>query len=173
MIGRMKDNTKCLFLIEWKYTEAYPKKSQYIEKRAAVYDELIKSSDSPFHNKNPEAYYFEPFYQLMRQTLLGWLLAKNCDHDCSQYRHVHVVPKENKEFTQNVTSHSLSPGSKDVIEAWRSILINPEFFVSTTPKDFMLPVAVNRDTAALIEYLQKRYWGELRPEKKMLMQECR
>jgi hypothetical protein len=70
------------------------------------------------------------------------------------------VPKENEEFARNITSRNLSPGSKDVTEAWRSVLVRPDFYVTTTPKDFLMPVAGKRDTAPLIEYLQKRYWGE-------------
>lgn len=32
--------------------------------------------------------YYEPFYQMMRQTLLGNLCAINNDHGCDDYIHV-------------------------------------------------------------------------------------
>lgn len=48
MMGRLRDGRLRLFLIEWKYTEAYAPADKYIPARAKVYDELIRDPGSPF-----------------------------------------------------------------------------------------------------------------------------
>jgi hypothetical protein len=157
MIGRTADGVRRAFLIEWKYTEAYRHEDKYVPERAQVYDHLITAEDSPFRPIEPRAFYYEPFYQMMRQTLLGCQLIKHNDHGCASYRHVHVVPEENTEFHQTVTAPLLKGAS--VSEAWRAVLKHPEFYIGSTPADFMRPVLQERDTKALTDYLDRRYWS--------------
>jgi len=144
-------------MIEWKYTEVYRRKDKYIRERGIVYDDLIIAADSPFTQINPRAFYFEPFYQMMRQTLLGWQISKHKDHGCTSYRHVHVVPEQNAEFHENVTTPLLQGTS--VTQAWTKILKKPELYISTTPNNFMQPVIEGQDTKSLTEYLRRRYWS--------------
>ena len=157
MIGRIFGGGPRAFLIEWKYAELCRGENKYKDVRADRYDDLITAEELPFVNIEPRALYFEPFYQLMRQTLLGWQIAEHKDHGCTSYRHVHVVPEANEEFHQNITSPGLNGGS--VSEAWTAILKRPDLYVSTTPTKFMQPVVNQRDTKALINYLQRRYWS--------------
>jgi hypothetical protein len=157
MIGRDIDGSRRAFLIEWKYTESCEPEDKYIPRRSEVYDSVILATDSPFAHVDPKAFYFEPFYQLMRQTLLGWLLAKNKDHGCTSYRHVQIVPAENVEFQDNVTSPYLKGAS--VSEAWSSVLRQSDLYIATTPAKFMRPVVDGRDTQSLTNYLQRRYWS--------------
>jgi Restriction Endonuclease associating with ARP/Domain of unknown function (DUF3470) len=76
MIGRTAHDARRAFLMEWKYTEAYRREDKYIPERARVYDDLVTAEDSPFKQVEPRALYFEPFYQMMRQTLLGWQISE-------------------------------------------------------------------------------------------------
>ena len=156
MIGRTKNGERRAFLIEWKYTEFYRAEDKHIPERAKVYDHLIAASDSPFKAIQPQSLYFEPFYQMMRQTLLGWLIAKNKDHGCSSYRNVHVVPKENEDFHGRITAPSLK--GAHVSDAWRSVLRNPELYIGSTPADLMRSTEEQKDTKALTAYLRRRYW---------------
>jgi len=137
------------FLIEWKYAELCRGEDKYNDVRAGRYDDLITAEKSPFVKIEPRALYFEPFYQLMRQTLLGWQIAEHKDHGCK--------PEANEEFHQNITSPGLKGGS--VSEAWTAILKLPDLYISTTPAKFMQPVVNQRDTKALTNYLQRRYWS--------------
>ncbi|MGH6835098.1 MAG: PGN_0703 family putative restriction endonuclease [Methylocella sp.] len=157
MIGRTAHGGRRAFLVEWKYTEAYSREDKYIPERALVYDHLITAEDSPFKRIEPRALYFEPFYQMMRQTLLGWQISKHTDHGCTSYRHVHVVPEQNAEFHRNVTAPLLKGAS--VSEAWLAVLRRPELYIGTTPANFMRPVVEERDTKALMGYLKWRYWS--------------
>jgi hypothetical protein len=157
MIGRMKDGKKKLFLIEWKYTEVYSNEDKYIPERSSVYDDLIIAEDSPFESSiKPSAFYFEPFYQLMRQTLLGQQCARHADHGVSDYVHVHVVPEKNKELLGKITSPELS--GKNIHDVWEKVLKDKLKFIHTTPEKLLTPVLKLVDTKAATSYLQQRYW---------------
>ena len=157
MSGRTTAGERRSFLIEWKYTETYRREDKYIPERAYVYDELIRAEHSPFKAVEPRALYFERFYQMMRQTLLGWLICEHEDHGCSSYRNIQVAPEENTEFHSSVTSPLLA--GKDICSAWRAVLKSPEFYISETPAGFMQPILGMRDTKSLTSYLDLRYWA--------------
>lgn len=157
MVGITGDGQRRLFLIEWKYVETYQVEDKYIDQRAVIYDQHIMKSDGPIEIDDPAKLYYEPFYQLMRQTLLGWLMVQGKELGCTSYRHVHIAPAENIELLNRVTSPSL-PG-KSVYEAWRSVLRGPELFISKTPKELLSPVASLSDTKSAIGYLARRYWA--------------
>lgn len=163
MIGRNKEGNKVFFLIEWKYTEFYSSEDKYIRPRAKVYDHLIKDSSSPFREKSVRVYYFEPFYQMMRQTLLAWKLIENKDHCCSDYYHIHVIPDENRDLIQKITSPNLE--GKDISEAWQMILNNPDKYKHISPKGFLKPCSEITDSQSLLSYLEKRYWQMDTPTK--------
>jgi hypothetical protein len=157
MIGTLAGGDKRAFLIEWKYTEKYAREDKYIPERAKVYDHLITSKESPFKEVEARAFYFEPFYQMMRQTLLGSLIGRHEDHGCTSYRHIHVIPEQNTDLNNYVTSRFLKDTT--VAMAWQDVLRCPEFYISTTPASFMKPLITQRDTKALTDYLQWRYWS--------------
>lgn len=156
MIGRTSGGGLRLFLIEWKYVESYAPEDKYIPQRREVYDPHIVAAGSPFRVARPSALYFEPFYQLMRQTLLGHLLIERGEAGCDSWRHVHVAPAENIEFHRRVTSPALS--GETVYEAWRNVLVRPELFLTATPEMLLRPIADCPDTRSHLAYLRDRYW---------------
>lgn len=156
MIGKNAKGIKIFFLIEWKYTENYQSEDKYIPERAKVYDYLIEDKQSPFKKKNVRAYYYEPFYQMMRQTLLGWKFVENKDHCCSDYRHIHVIPKENKELLNKITSPDLK--GENISEAWKSVLNNPDKYITISPQELLSPCSEIVDSKSLLSYLKSRYW---------------
>ena len=156
MIGQNSVGKKKLFLIEWKYTEYYNAKNLYIPQRAKVYDYLITDNSSPFKEIPVKAFYYEPFYQLMRQTLLGWKCIENNDHGCSDYINVHVIPKENMELLKKVTSPYLT--GETITEAWKSVLKNSNKYKTVSPQDFISPCSKKVDSQSFLSYLGKRYW---------------
>lgn len=132
MIGVTKANKRKVYFIEWKYTESYQVENKYIPERAKIYDHLIDAPDSPLIYGIPfEAYYYEPFYQLMRQTLLAWECVKNRDHQIDDYLHVHVVPEENDELKEKITSPILKGDNIHI--AWKSALKDNSKFLSVSP----------------------------------------
>ncbi len=157
MIGQLRSGAHRLFLIEWKYTESYQGEDKYIRERADRYDKLIAAPDSPFVGGiDVAAFYFEPFYQLMRQTLFGSQSVKVKDYGVSSYKHVHVVPTENAELRERITSNGLT--GTDIHDAWSKTLKDKDAFIGTTPEELLKPVSALRDTKSVLHYLENRYW---------------
>lgn len=157
MLGETTDNKRILFLIEWKYTESYRPDSKYIERRAQVYDHLITDPKRPFvPNIRPADLYFEPFYQMMRQTLLAHQFELHRELGCDQCLHVHVIPEANKELKETITSRALH--GKTIHEAWTPLLKETHKYRSVDPTALLKPASPLPDTTQWLEYLQRRYW---------------
>jgi hypothetical protein len=157
MVGKKKSGANILVIIEWKYTEEYGGSDLYIPARADIYDPLMARKDSPLRAENPDALYYEPFYQLMRQTLLGWLMVENGEYGCDEYLHVHVIPEKNKVLRETITSPKLAGDSMS--DAWKRMLNTPSSYLVLSPRKLLEPIAQCADTSSLTSYLEKRYWG--------------
>lgn len=161
MIGKQDSGEKILVMIEWKYTESYRVgESKYIPAREEIYDPLLLEEDCPIKVSNPEILYYEPFYQLMRQAILGWKMVQAGEYGCTDYLHVHVIPAGNKELLKTVTSPGLS--GYDLSTAWKGILEKPEKYLVITPENLIWSQQ-NREDLPIISYLKQRYWVEHPP----------
>ena len=157
--GIHRDGRKFLFPIEWKYVEAYGNDNKASgekgKTRKARYTELINQS-SQLNANYFNVYYFEPFYQLMRQTL--WveqmIIHKQTESiEADDYIHLHVIPDENYELL-----HKIFPCSNQGMEdTWRACLKNQEKYVIISPCELLAPV-LEHEYEPLFTYLQKRYW---------------
>ena len=157
MIGQNKTGQKTMFLIEWKYTEEYSKEDKAIPERTNIYNPYIQAPDSPFAAQvNIPALYYEPFYQMMRQTLLGSQCAAHKDHNCTDYFHLHVIPENNTELRNKITS----PGciGTDISDAWKKMLKNPDKYQTISPEDLLKPCESLNDCNSIMSYLKRRYW---------------
>jgi len=159
MVGKKQDGMNILVLIEWKYTEDYSPKNQYKPARAKVYDPILEEPDCPIHPPSFESLYYEPFYQLMRQTLLGWKMIQSRAYNCDEYIHLHVIPSKNKELKERVTSPDLVGDTMS--EAWQNVLRNPAQYMVLSPEEFLLPIERCLDTSAIFLYLNRRYWANV------------
>jgi len=157
MVGKKKDLSNVLVLIEWKYTEEYREQDKYIPARSNVYNKLLKMDHCPIDTTDYESLYYEPFYQLMRQTLLGWKMVQAGEYKCDEYIHVHVIPENNVELRGRVTSPKLKGDS--MAEAWKSVLIASERYKVISPEEFIKPAFICPDTRSIRAYLEKRYWN--------------
>lgn len=158
MVGRKKSGANILVMIEWKYTEEYVSTDLYIPARANIYDQLLVRKDSPIRVQKPRDLYYEPFYQLMRQTLLGWLMVQNREYGCDEFIHIHVIPRENLKLRETVTSPGLE--GESMTAAWRKVLQHPVRYIVMTPEEIMRPIEVCEDSASILRYLLKRYWNK-------------
>jgi len=157
MLGVTTKKQRILFLIEWKYTEFYSPEDLYITRRAAVYDVLITSGNGPFvAGVAPQSLYYEPFYQMMRQTLLASQFEQHREMDCTRCLNVHVIPKENKDLKEAITSPGLQ--GRNIHDAWRKILKAPEKYVSIDPSELLKEARHLPDTESWLNYLKARYW---------------
>lgn len=159
MLGETVDHKRTLFLIEWKYTESYGGKCKYKDRRALVYDHLIKSPDGPFvSNIEPEKLYFEPFYQMMRQTLLAHQFEIHRELDCDRCIHIHVIPEANKQLKDTISCESFKRFGDTIHDVWASVLKKPYKYCSVDPIRFLAPARTLPNTTDWFEYLRNRYW---------------
>src|SRR5690606_36069886 len=133
--GKKQNGEKVLILIEWKYTESNTNKSLLMsnsgKNRLEVYQELLDNPDCPIKTTDFKDLFFEPYYQLMRQTLLGWTMTRNKEYGVSDWLHLHVIPTDNKELKEKITSKNLK--GKNLEESWRLQLKNPERYIVISP----------------------------------------
>lgn len=159
MLGVTSQGERTLFLIEWKYTEMYGGDDLYIDERAKVYDSLITHRDGPFASGiDQKAFYFEPFYQMMRQTLLGWLFEQHRELDCDACMNIHVIPRGNTELTRSITSPLLRDLGRDLHDVWTKVLKQPKKYLQVDPSSLLEGVKSIADTRSWLTYLQRRYW---------------
>ena len=154
MIGRTNEKN-ILFLIEWKYTETYPRKINKTS-NSKKYNELLRNENCPIKIDNFEKLYYEPYYQLMRQTLLGWKMVDAKEYDCTDYIYLHIIPSDNEELRSTITSPGLV--GTDMTSAWKNVLTNPEKYMVLSPDELFGTLEFENDLQLLPEYLKLRYW---------------
>jgi hypothetical protein len=156
MVGEKGDGKNILVLIEWKYTESYDSKNLYIPERYNNYNPLLQEKGCPIKVEDFEKLYYEPYYQLMRQNLLGWKMIKAGEYNCDEYIHLHIIPTNNKELKLKITSPKLV--GQDMSDAWKKVLIEPDKYKIYSPDALFKPLEYEKDVQSLLKYLKIRYW---------------
>jgi hypothetical protein len=184
--GGHENGKKYIIPIEWKYTEYYDNQDKSVEdkdgeakgtegkgkERLARYSDLINKSQylKSLPDYRNSVYFFEPFYQLMRQTLWAEQLIKHIGSETlwaeqkikhnnsltskdADYIHTHIVPSLNVKLLEK--KHK--PGEKNMEDTWKSCLKHTEKYKIIDPRN-LLKVLDQRKYGDLIEYLNKRYW---------------
>lgn len=162
-----KDGSKWIIPIEWKYTEVYSNQNKALEginidpiqnkgkTRKARYSDLINAS-SQLKSDDHTCYYFEPFYQLMRQTIWAEQMIQNRENEivkADNYLHVHVIPSENKPLLEKKYKCS----NHNMESTWRMHLKDQSKYLIITPEILMSGLDMNK-FQKMIEYLAARYW---------------
>lgn len=178
--AKHKNGEKWLIPIEWKYTEHYYNTDKSIEdsdRKSLKYKKGDEAKgkerlDRYCYNKKGKlidasnylksltkyrnsVYFFEPFYQLMRQTLWAEQTVKNKKTEtikAESYLHVHVIPAENKDLLSKVYKCS----GFDMEKTWRNNLKDQSKYLIITPKNLLSSID-NKKYADLIKYLDIRY----------------
>jgi hypothetical protein len=177
-----KNKSKYLIPIEWKYTESYKYEDKSIEdrdgeakgtegkgkERLRRYSDLITNSQylKSQANYRNSIYFFEPFYQLMRQTLWAEQIIHHKNNEtikADDYIHVHIIPSENEELLKEKNPYKIS--KKPLRESWLDNLKDKEKYVIISPLDFVKNID-NRKYSDLLNYLQDRYWNNEQPRGK-------
>ncbi|MDR1793740.1 MAG: hypothetical protein LBR36_09965 [Bacteroidales bacterium] len=165
-----------MLLIEWKYTEKYGNSDKSIEdndKKSANYQKgdeatgkerlwrystLISQSQQlklKQENYRNSVYFFEPFYQLMRQTLWAeQMIAHKATETikADDFLHVHVIPKENTGLLYKKYRCS----GKEMEETWRDCLIEQNKYQIISPERLLNNIDKTK-YEELIAYLSERY----------------
>jgi len=167
--AKTNEDKLILVPIEWKYTEFYDdqdksKGGEEIKngrrtggkRRLQRYTDLINESKQlkSLDNYEGSIYYQEPFYQLMRQTLLAAEMVKNKDTElikAEDFLHIHVIPSANKDLL----NRKYKVTGKSMEASWDDCLFDKTKYVRVDPKDLLEPI--KEDYPEVVEYLHKRY----------------
>ena len=149
-----------ILLIEWKYTETYgaPIQAKGNPTRTKRYENLTFAPNGPIkadQGLELADFFYEPFYQLLRQQMLAFQLEKAGGFDCA--RVLHVSPRGNRRL-HHVTSRKLQPFGDDAFKVFRKLLVHPDRFVDCRTEDLFRPLiegASPDDPWAT--YLRQRY----------------
>lgn len=123
-----------IVLIEWKYTESYgaPIRDAESPKRAARYGAHF--TDGPVRDDlglKLEDFYYEPFYQLMRQQMLAHCMEGK---EADRVSVLHISPRANRKL-HAVTSPALRQFGDDAFAVWPILLRQPDRFASVAIED--------------------------------------
>jgi hypothetical protein len=98
---------------------------------------MLGDSTGPIKVGEAEWLFYEPFCQLMRQTLLAWCMTKAGEFGASDWIHVHVIPEGNRALRMRAIGCAPALKGESVADAWRSILREPERYRVMTPTDIV------------------------------------
>lgn len=161
---RRYDGKRQLVLGEWKYTEEYkshklPPKEEVNKTRWNTYEEdfQIWRSNNP-NVPTYENYFVEPFYQLMRQSVLADKMQLEREMNADVVVHLHISPKSNKEFSDSFTSPIFAKYGNTVLDAWKGIALQDKF-ISVHSESLLTVIgqAVKNDKKEWADWLLKRY----------------
>jgi len=176
ILAKQNDET-WLIPIEWKYTEHYGNTDKSTEKRRdktgkisdagkerlSRYANLI--SESAQLNKKEKdytssVYFFEPFYQLMRQTLWAEQMIEHNKTEtlkAVKFVHIHVIPENNLTLLEK-TYKSGKMSGKMMEETWRDCLKNQSKYLIINPFEIANIIKETNKYNSLAEYLSQRYY---------------
>jgi hypothetical protein len=151
---------RLLIVFEWKYLEAYGAESVATSSRGsdrvATYAPFLDDADCPIVLGDHKRVFYEPYYQLMRQTLLAWQMVKHREFGASDWVHIHVIPELNVTLRRRGKAAPALVGAS-MAEAWQSALKRPEQYRVMTPSELLAGVGVDGDWAEWRRWLAERY----------------
>lgn len=152
-------------LIEWKYTESYgqPLDPKGDPTRLKRYADKTFAPDGPIRadrRLTVSDFFWEPFYQLLRQQILAWRMEKAKEGGASSAMVLHISAAENATL-HKVTAPALRNCEKDAFKVFQSLLAIPQRFHATSIEQAFLP-AIRSTIAADAQdpwaaYLLDRY----------------
>jgi hypothetical protein len=154
-----RNKERILIPIEWKYTEKYTdgeNKALEYEKgitRQNRYNRLIENSKQLIDSKNKaqSIYYYEPFYEFMRQTLLvEQMILKGLADD---FIHIIVIPSENKDLLGNNYKFT----ANDLETTWRNAIVDQTKFKIIDSHNILQVIDNMPAYSKLTGYLKLRY----------------
>jgi hypothetical protein len=156
-------------LIEWKYTETYgapiPNKVREgaarspNEVRADRYCGLMFTPNGPIRddlNLKLEDFFWEPFYQLLRQQILAFQMEKAREAETDRVRVLHISPAGNRRL-HAVTSQALNRFGVDAFAVFAETLVDPAAFIGRTIEQVFGPLMAEMPEDPWASYLADRY----------------
>jgi hypothetical protein len=156
-------------LIEWKYTETYgapiPNKVREggrrtpNEVRADRYRDLMFAPNGPIRNDlnlKLEDFFWEPFYQLLRQQMLAFQMEKDREAGAERVRVLHISPAGNRRL-HAVTSRPLKRFGTDAFAVFAETLVDSGAFIGQSIEHVFGPLMAEIPEDPWAAYLAGRY----------------
>jgi hypothetical protein len=159
LLYRDTQGRKNLLLIEWKYTEQYgqPLGPTGNATRRQRYEKIFRHPNGPIRadaDVTLDDFFWEPFYQMLRQQMLAWHTEAN-HPQIDRARVLHLSPSGNRAL-HRLTSPGLRKCGDDAFDVFRSLLANPQDFVSMSIERAFAPLAAWPE-ADWYPWLRNRY----------------
>lgn len=157
-----RDGRRETLLIEWKYTESYgtPIGAAGNATRLQRYQAIAFHPAGPIRadlGLRVEDFFWEPYYQLLRQQMLAFQMEKAREDGAEIVRVLHISPTANRAL-KVVTAPALRPFGNDLATAWTSVLQAPDRFASLDTAIVFGPLVRElSDTSDWADYLRRRY----------------
>lgn len=163
------DGRKQSVLIEWKYTESYSgqciAESRSGTDRTKLYQDRFNKPTCKIDKKKAayEAYFYEPFYQLLRQQLLAQEMEAANESGADIVTVLHIAPAANLDF-KKVTSKELASLGASPVEIWQKVVMEERFKSVSTEELFgNMSGSIVSELSDWVEYIKARYaWIGLR-----------
>ena len=155
------------YLIEWKYVEEY--RERYLgdgsqgATRLKRYSAAYAASSLSSARTPVTAWFYEPFYQIMRQQLLAERMVTNRELGVREAKVVIVVPDGNRAYRERITSPALAAefkSARTVEQVVRSALPHPDAAFACVSPSTMADAVRRQCGNELVEwseYLKDRY----------------
>ena len=163
---RRYDGRTQMVLGEWKYTESYSALLRPPAELNSTRLKVYRSAFDAWSASEPDlpaytSFFTEPFYQLMRLTLLALAMEHRGGDGQMQadvVSVVHVAPHANTDFAHSLTSPALSTYGRTVTSAWAAIAPQDRFTPIASESLLTVIDQVTQDNLhGWRDYLLKRY----------------
>lgn len=162
---RRSDGSIQIVAGEWKYTENYTtgrdlRYSRSGTDRLEIYRPWLEHDGCQIVlcDVRPEALFFDPFDQLMRQQLLCSSMERHREMGADIVSLIHVAPAANRELIGRLTSPGLRAAGSDIHEIWSS-LVTPGHFRGVHVEDVLSLVCEHAPDPEWARYMRHRYGG--------------
>ena len=161
MVHFLHKGRKHIALIEWKYAEndTGPVEVGTYETRLKRYGARMFCPDGPLKQNASltlHDFLYHPFYQLLRQQILAWQMQRMAESNAERVMTLHISPRPNS-MIHRVSSPRFMGSGHDAYEVFRSLLTNPEDFVTASTEDVFLPILKEYQEEPWAAYLLDRY----------------
>lgn len=148
-------------LVEWKYTESYgaPIPPSGNPTRLKRYSQLAFDPNGPIRadlSLTVEDFFWEPFYQLLRQQMMAWRMQRAPEGEGGRVRVLHISPAGNRDL-HKVTAPALRRFGDDAFEAFSAVLLRPDDFIGRTAEQMFAPLVAELTDDPWAAYLADRY----------------
>jgi hypothetical protein len=156
---------KVMLLVEVKYSESYGVSYKRFRSdgtdRIENYGGFFYSETSPVDTDaagNLEDFLYEPFYQLLRQTLLAAQVMEAGEPEAGRVQVVHLTVTKNRDLLA-VTSPGFRPLGRTTYEVWNRVLKAPDSFTLIPAESFLRNPALeeHRELEPWMLYMKERY----------------